>query len=1277
MSLKALFRLLGIAILTALLLSSEQVLQVRALVGDLDFSGVVDEADLAIIDAAYPDQGNTTPDSPNWDPRADLNHDEYINLKDLALAGRSFGETFNFYPYRRVSNGYNANPDLTNPYWCDAVADAFGRVHVIWEENRTSQDYLFYTQLDAAGNALIEDVQISNDSLYARLAVGPDGSAHIVYQRHYSNVGLYYTHLNPDGSFVDGGFKIPNSDNCANPAIAVDQYNHAHIAYTQSYDKAMYTIIGDNDLLLPTAQLNPGSKDPASSFAVAVSPDGARHILWRQATGVGGGELRYTRIGADGVLTANNQTAAVLQGNYNPRHYYLSADSLNAVHLLYYDFRDGEPGIYWARIDPDGTMTAETLITYDVYASATSSIMYTIDSSDRLHLVAPWDNAGGNVGYALLNRDGEILTPFQRVFFESETYKACIVINPEGEAMIIAPAYSGSPAPLLISSTVTDPAAYDPTRADLVLDRAHMLVADHLLKINESADITLTVTNGGPAPASAVSVTFAYPDIGGATSAVNVSTGDIPAFSSVELHQLIPVPDFEEVDAWEVTVSASTSSLETSSSNNSVNVPFGVVPPPRMFNLEVLPYDETNSPTSQDLAEPLQGATLSLNCPDTAHTQTIADTDIFNIFWDIPLDLKPASAPLYATECTVTLTKPGFSSASTTVSAQRYSTENPYAILLSVRPIELYVNTWGSLHGTIRDNNGDPIIGAMLKLDSGQQTTTDSSGAYVLEKIPAGAHTMRIWAAGFEAIPAAAVSITQGVDTQRNLTMQPTQKAEVFGVVRNTAGQALSYAQVKFKKDGSNIASLTTGDGGTFAFATDPYEDTSTYALEVSLEHYLTVTETIALTPGIPLEWNITLEYVDDGGDMSASGSITSWVQDERWCKAYGDDEDLPLRTIILQKIGSKWCPSFQTVVNWGAFDYALGLNYHEDVSGNTVTELLINFTNQEFISYDVSSGRWHAGGETLAVTAQRIDWIELIALDSAGNPVGEYAWHDEAVRYSSAQTDPVNPTWRVPINALAPTWSQAYIRIYYTVGQYDAMEENHFRDWNPPADLGLAGSGSPSGANRQVITWKLSNNTSSMRYSLADYQSAYNNLDNTAMWGLQTACPAPGLDTYGIQAFGTISLVPLSTNPAILGAPYYVDLVLSEFESRPVYALQFSLSFDETYLSFAGFQQAPEFGGPFGSWFRELNLQTINTEGKIANAAVVRLAAPAGLANGSAVRLVFVPVQETPEGKTTKIDLNGFDLADSNSNLFDPASSVDLYLKVQKPLIFLPAVLR
>lgn len=1249
-----------------------QIIGVQAFVGDIDVSGEVDDLDLAIIDAAYGSKNTST----NWDARADINLDNYVNLKDLALAGRSYGDTFNFYSPRRVSNGRYNNSLATTTDRCNAAVDHMGRVHVIWEEYPSSTTYLFYTQLDASGNALIEDVLIDKGDYVggSRLAVGPDGSAHIIY---HGPSSLIYNRLNTDGSFIDSGMMIDDVFTIKDPAIAVDEFNHAHIAYTKTSKKAMYTIIGENGLLLPATQLNPGSTDMVGPFAVAISPDGARHILWHQYK-VGNDELRYTRISKDGLVTINNEPIAILQGDYKRNELFIAADSENAVHFMYYDFRDDLPGIYWSRANSDGSFSAEKLISNNVYSGG-GKIAYTIDTSDNIHFVAYWESAYGHTGYGRLDRDGNIIIAFQRVVFDTKNNGAVVTVDPTGRVMIVSPSRPYQ-SPLVIFSTVPDLDAYDLNRADLVLDKAHLTVTKYLLKITESAEINLQITNGGPAQADGVEIRYSYPDVGNTTSHIDVHVGDIPAFTYVDLYQTIPVPDFEEVDAWEVTVTVSTSTPETTLVNNSVVVPFGVFPPPRQFNLEILSYDETFSGGDPLNAEPLVGAALTVNCEEAGYSQTIESTELFNIFWDIPLNTDPSNAPLYRTYCDVTLSKPGFSTSSVEVYAQRLSEANPYEVLLSTRPINLYINTWGEIEGVVKDQGGEPIQNALVKLAYGTEVNTGIDGSFFFEKIRAGDHTLQVWAEGFEPIQNHPLAVTQGKKSVANFSMKETQRADVFGVAVNEYNVPVPGAVVKFFEGSTEKGRKTTGNDGAFSFSVDPYQNGSTYRLVTTHQHYNDSTVTLSLKPGLPQEHDVILQSKTGSGDRSTGGSITSWVQDERWCKAYGHDEDLPLKTKILQKIGSKWCPSFQTVVNWGAFDYQLGLNFTEDNTGKTITELLIRFTNKDFMSYDVSGGGWHSGGESLSVTAQRIDWIELIAIDSNGNPVGTYVWHDSQTRYSSLQDDPVRPSWRFQINTLAPNWDQVAIRIFYTIGQYDASKENKFKTWHPPADLGLVGSGSPSGADRQVITWMLKNNHSSMRYSLADYKSFLNQNTGTAEYILTTTDSHPmwQVNLEENRAVGNLSIVPVNQGAPQIGKPYAVDITISGFETSPVYALQFDLDFDENYLQLTAIQTVPDFDGPYGSWHRHFELEDVNQAGKLIQAAVVRLAAPTGLTDGSVIRYVFMPVKVTPPDKTIQLKLTGtIQLAGIESNLFSPESIQDVDVPVIPAMNYLPLLLK
>jgi len=57
--------------------------------GDVDWNGVIDGADLERIRAAF----GSTPGSPNWDPECDLNGDGKVDLRDLVICSSNQGKT--------------------------------------------------------------------------------------------------------------------------------------------------------------------------------------------------------------------------------------------------------------------------------------------------------------------------------------------------------------------------------------------------------------------------------------------------------------------------------------------------------------------------------------------------------------------------------------------------------------------------------------------------------------------------------------------------------------------------------------------------------------------------------------------------------------------------------------------------------------------------------------------------------------------------------------------------------------------------------------------------------------------------------------------------------------------------------------------------------------------------------------------------------------------------------------------------------------------------------
>jgi len=59
--------------------------------GDVNWDGVIDEADLDLMQVAY----GSRPGYPNWNPDADLNGDERVDFYDLAKLGTNYGKRAN------------------------------------------------------------------------------------------------------------------------------------------------------------------------------------------------------------------------------------------------------------------------------------------------------------------------------------------------------------------------------------------------------------------------------------------------------------------------------------------------------------------------------------------------------------------------------------------------------------------------------------------------------------------------------------------------------------------------------------------------------------------------------------------------------------------------------------------------------------------------------------------------------------------------------------------------------------------------------------------------------------------------------------------------------------------------------------------------------------------------------------------------------------------------------------------------------------------------------
>jgi len=683
-----------------------------------------------------------------------------------------------------------------------------------------------------------------------------------------------------------------------------------------------------------------GGQNPA----IAVDDQGTRHILWYEDTTGTSGDLIYSRIPL-GELPEPNQAIVAHFTSWNPRQLEIQVDSQGAAHILWHDYRvDGSPGsIYWRRINADGTLSPEKLVTISGEASAGLAVWFAIDELDQIHLVAR--DKYLNLGYARLDLDGNVLVPFQPFLYgENHTgHAGNIVLAAGGRAVVVyedrdpnAGCSGGSTSnPLFLTTTLPDAAAHDLLRADLVLDTAHSLLSPVVARIGATAMLTVTVANGGWAESG--EVTLAFEELLGQSTLPSAVIPSLPPFSSTTLVRTFPVPAVEAAALLDVRVTATTGTAETTLANNVVTQTLAVLPPARTANLLVEVFDETNAPSNRELAVHLTSAQLSLAVPALAYQAEITSTSAFNGFVDIPLDSSAGS--LMTTTLQLSLAKPGYSSAVQTVTAARYPTD-PYRIrLLTAAPIRMYLNQWGDIQGTVLSGTV-PLSNTLVSLDGGPSVITDLAGSFTFMKVVSDTHTLQSIHAGNEPTTIQ-VDVRTGDTASVQIQAPATQRGFILGTVTNDLGHAFGGAQISLWGDGSLLATTVTDDQGQVSFVVAKASQYTAYSLQADCDLCVpALSGTFSFSPGVPYQVNLGLSWDVTAASVQVNGDVTSWEQQEGWNDLDYDEMPLGLAIIdyvcsdVINQVPVFGCEipfeSYQVNVSWGLYHYALGLNYSE-----------------------------------------------------------------------------------------------------------------------------------------------------------------------------------------------------------------------------------------------------------------------------------------------------------------------------------------------------------
>lgn len=208
---------------------------------------------------------------------------------------------------------------------------------------------------------------------------------------------------------------------------------------------------------------------------------------------------------------------------------------------------------------------------------------------------------------------------------------------------------------------------------------------------------------------------------------------------------------------------------------------------------------------------------------------------------------------------------PGDSPATETVTVTTGST-------VTAPPMTLLSNL-GNVTGKVMDTSNNPITGASVSFGGGT-ATTDSTGTYTFNNIPAGTIQLVASATGFQSVTQN-VTVTGGSTTTANFTLAVANNSPgtVTGTVTNIATHGvISGATVKW-----NTTSATSNASGTYSIANVAG---GTQTITASATGYLPVSNTVTVNGGTAvLNFQLSTAGILNVTVVNSSGTPVSGAQ--------------------------------------------------------------------------------------------------------------------------------------------------------------------------------------------------------------------------------------------------------------------------------------------------------------------------------------------------------------------------------------------------------------